>query len=113
MKTRVIAWWSGGITSAYACYWALQVFKNVDVVFIDTKNEHEDTERFLRDCEKLYGCEIKRTSNPKYASIFEVWRKNKSLNTATGAICSTRLKRDVRESYQRESDYGQVFGFRC
>lgn len=112
MKTRVIAWFSGGITSAYACYWAIQVFKNVQVVFIDTKNESDDTERFLKDCERLYGQEIIRTSNPKYTNIREVWRKYKSLNTAHGAICSTELKREVREAYQNLfTDYAQVFGF--
>jgi hypothetical protein len=112
MKTRVLAWWSGGITSALACYWAIQVFKNVLIVFIDTGNESDDTERFLKDCEKLYGQEIIRTSNPKNKNIKEVWRKYLSLNTAHGAICSTVLKREVREAFQNLfTDYAQVFGF--
>lgn len=112
MKTRVIAWWSGGITSAYACWWAVQVFKNVVIVFIDTQNESEDTERFLKDCQRLYGQEIIRTSNPKYKNIKEVWRKYMSLNTAHGAICSTELKREVREAFQNlTGDYAQIFGF--
>lgn len=112
MRDRVIAWWSGGITSAYACLLALWIYDNVEVVFIDTKNESEDTERFLRDCEALYKQEIIRLSNPKYRSIFEVWRKYKALNNAHGAICSTELKREMREWYQSPStDYCQVFGF--
>lgn len=112
MKTRVIAWWSGGITSAYACLLACWIYDNVEVVFIDTRNESEDTERFLKDCERLYGKEIIRTSNPKYKNIREVWRKYNSLNNAHGAICSTELKREVRESYQNlETDYAQIFGF--
>lgn len=112
MKTRVIAWWSGGITSAYACLLACWIYDNVEVVFIDTKNESEDTERFLKDCERLYDREIIRTSDPKYKNIREVWIKYKSLNNAHGAICSTELKREVRESYQNlEIDYAQVFGF--
>lgn len=112
MKTKVIAWWSGGATSAIACYWAVRTFKDVDVVFIDTGNESDDTERFLKDCERLYDVAIIRTSNKKYSSIQEVWRKYQSLNTAHGAICSTELKRVVRESYQNLlTDYAQVFGF--
>lgn len=113
MKTRVIAWWSGGITSAVACHWALQAFKNVAVVFLDTKrNEDEDTYRFLKDCETLYGCEIETVSNPKYNSIEDVWREYNSLNTAHGAICSTELKREMRIGYQNLGvDYCQVFGF--
>lgn len=112
-KKVIISWWSGGITSAVACYWAIQTFKNVEIVFLDTKgNEHDDTYRFLQDCEKLYGQKIKILSNDKYNSIEEVWRKYKSLNTAKGAICSTELKREMREKFQNLSQHwGQVFGF--
>lgn len=113
MKTRIVAWWSGGITSAVACHWAIQTFKNVAIVFLDTKkNEDEDTYRFLTDCQKLYGQEIEVLSNPEYKTIQDVWRKFKSLNTAHGAICSTELKRKMREGYQNlDTDYSQVFGF--
>jgi len=112
MKTRVIAWWSGGIASALATYHALQIFKNVDIVFIDTKNEHPDTYRFLTDCQRLYSMPIKTISNPNYTSIQEVWMKKQSLNVATGAICSTELKRVVRENYQDyKIDFAQIFGF--
>lgn len=112
MKNKVLGWWSGGVASALAVYYALQIFKNVEIIFIDTKNEHPDTYRFLNDCAKLYGQDIKIISNPKYNSIEEVWFMKKSLNVATGAICSTELKRNVREEYQNlKTDYAQIFGF--
>lgn len=81
---------------------------------IDTKNEHEDTYRFKEDCEKWYGLPIETISaiGDRYENIQAVWRKFKSLNVAHGAICSTVLKREVRERWQRENDYThQVFGF--
>jgi 3'-phosphoadenosine 5'-phosphosulfate sulfotransferase (PAPS reductase)/FAD synthetase len=114
--SKVIAWWSGGITSAVACKLAIDFYgkDNVQVLFIDTQNEHEDTYRFLKDCEKWYGCLIGCISaiGGEYESIQDVWRKHKSLNVATGAICSTQLKRRVREKWQKEIDYDhQVFGF--
>ena len=39
---KVIAWWSGGITSAVACKLAIDFYgkDNVQVLFIDTQNEH-------------------------------------------------------------------------
>lgn len=114
MKTRVIAWWSGGITSAVACLWAVQTFKNVVVVFQDTKNEDDDTYRFLKDCEKLYSQPIELISRigRDYKSIEDVWFRFQSLAVAHGAICSTVLKREVREAYQDlKTDYAQVFGF--
>ena len=110
-KQTVIAWWSGGVTSAVAVKWALETYQNVEVVFIDTKNEDVDTYRFLRDCEKWYGRKIK-TITSKYDKITEVWDKYKTLNTANGAICSSELKRSVRVKYQDFTrHYAQVFGF--
>jgi 3'-phosphoadenosine 5'-phosphosulfate sulfotransferase (PAPS reductase)/FAD synthetase len=114
LRSKIVAWWSGGITSAVACYWAVRTFIDVDVVFLDTKNEDDDTNRFLRDCENLYGRTIQRLSNTKFKDIQEVWFKYGYLNNATGAICSTVLKREMREEYQRiYRPYGQVFGFDC
>jgi hypothetical protein len=116
MKTRVIAWWSGGVTSALACWWALQTFKNVAIVFLDTKNEDDDTYRFKRDCEALYGQEIETltrlSANSEFRTIEDIWFKYLSLNVATGAICSSVLKREMREAYQNlNTDFAQVFGF--
>lgn len=114
MSGKIIAWWSGGIASAVTCRLCIDEYglKNVRVVFIDTKNEHEDTYRFLEDCEKWYGCKIETLTHPDYTDIREVWRKYKSLNVATGAICSTILKRRVREMWEKVNDYeSQAFGF--
>ena len=57
---KVIAWWSGGITSAVTCKICIDIYgvDNVRVIFIDTFNEDEDTYRFKTDCEKWYGKEI-------------------------------------------------------
>lgn len=87
----------------------------VRVIMIDTENEHPDTYRFKKDCEDWYGIQIEVITGigEKYGNIFDVWRKHKSLNTATGAICSTNLKRLVREKWEKNNpNYThQVFGF--
>ena len=129
---KIICWWSGGITSAVACKTALDLFKDKNecrVIMIDTGNEDGDTYRFKTDCEKWYGQPIEvitDISQPidilgvnsfinigrQYSNIQEVWIEHKSLNVATGAICSTQLKRRVREKWQEENEYDhQVFGF--
>ena len=112
-KKVIIAWWSGGITSAVACWWAIQTFKNVEIVMLDTKgNEHPDTYRFLKDCETLYNQKIKIISSDKYDSIQDVWERFTSLNSAHGAICSSELKREVRNKYQDlTKHWAQIFGF--
>lgn len=112
MKTNIIAWWSGGIASAVACKHAVDMFKNVRIVFIDTKNEHEDTYRFLADCEMVYGQKIKTIFNDKYKNIRDVWRTHLALNHANGAVCSSELKKNMRVKEQDlENDYAQIFGF--
>lgn len=117
MNRDIIAWWSGGITSAVACKKAIDIFgkERVRVIMIDTQNEHPDTYRFKKDCEYWYDLPIEIITGigEKYGNIFDVWRKHKSLNTATGAICSTNLKRLVREKWEKENtNYThQVFGF--
>lgn len=110
----VICWWSGGITSAVACYICSMLFgiENCRIIFIDTKNEDPDTYRFKKDCEKWYGKEIETITNEKYNNIEEVWDKYQSLNVAHGAICSTELKREVRLKFQKENNYAfQSHGF--
>lgn len=114
MKKKIIAWWSGGITSAVACKLAIDLYgaENVRVIMIDTKNEHKDTYRFKKDCEAWYGIEIETIWNPKYSSIIDVWFKFGGMNFAFGAICSSELKRAVRKKWQKENEYeAQVFGF--
>lgn len=116
MEDKIICWWSGGVTSAVACKLAIDLFgkDKCRVIMIDTKNEHEDTYRFKRDCEKWYELpiEIITAIGGKWQSIQDVWITRKSLNTATGAICSTELKRVVREKWEKENNFKhQVFGF--
>ena len=112
---RIIAWWSGGIASAVACKLALNEYSekfNVEIVFIDTKNEHDDTYRFLKDCESAYGQQIKTIYSDKWDSVEQVWRTRKSLNISMGATCSAEIKKRTRVQYQdKENDFAQIFGF--
>ncbi len=111
---RVIAWWSGGVTSAVACKLCLELFgpDEVEIIGIDTRNEDEDTYRFKADCEAWYDKPISMITNPHFNSIEEVWIKYLSLNVANGAICSSQLKSRVRQKWQQTNDYTyQAFGF--
>jgi len=111
---KIIGWWSGGITSAVACKIGVDLYgkENMRIIFIDTMNEHKDTYRFMNDCAEWYGIEIETIKHDKFNSIEEVWIKNKALNNATGAICSSTLKKTVREKWQKDNTWKhQIFGF--
>jgi 3'-phosphoadenosine 5'-phosphosulfate sulfotransferase (PAPS reductase)/FAD synthetase len=104
-KGTIICWWSGGVTSAVACKIAIDLYgeERCRVVMIDTQNEHYDTYRFKDDCEKWYNkpIEIITGIGETYKNIEDVWVKHKSLNVATGAICSTQLKRRVNQQFNK------------
>mgnify|MGYP005994958479 FL=1 len=114
MKNKVIGWWSGGITSAVACKLAIDLYgkENVRVIFIDTRNEDEDTYRFMKDCSEWYGLPIETISSDKHEKIEDVWVKYKALNNANGAVCSSEMKRRVRETWEKTNEWKhQIFGF--
>lgn len=113
---RIVCWWSGGVTSAVACRLAIDLYGRscCDIIMIDTRNEDVDTYRFKEQCEKWYGMKISVIDNfdGKYSKIQDVWRQNMSLNVASGAVCSSELKRKARELWQKNNQYAhQVFGF--
>jgi hypothetical protein len=67
--------------------------------------------RFLKDCEKWFGQEIKVVTDDKYnGSIYEVFTKRKYIVGIQGAPCTMFLKKEVRKKYERPDDT-QVFGY--
>lgn len=110
---RIIGWFSCGVTSAVACKLALQDYGNVEIVYIDAGGMHPDSYRFLHDCEKWFGRQIRIVRSDKYDSAIDVWRDRKYINGISGAPCTYWLKRKVR--WKLEDEWGewkgQVFGF--
>jgi 3'-phosphoadenosine 5'-phosphosulfate sulfotransferase (PAPS reductase)/FAD synthetase len=114
IEKPVICWWSGGVTSAVACKLTIDFFgkNNCKVIFIDTRNEDDDTYRFKDDCSKWYELEIESISSKTRSTIQEVWEDGLYLNVAGGAPCSSQLKKMVREYWERRNSWSyQVFGF--
>lgn len=109
--SRVVVWFSCGAASAVAGKLAQEKYGD-QVIFACCviPNEHPDNERFLKDCEKWYGKEIIRMSNPEYKDAWDVWEKTKYLVGPMGARCSIELKKRLRNQFQKMSDI-QVFGF--
>ena len=107
----IIAWWSGGVTSAVACRLAIELYKDVRIIYIHIDSHHPDTLRFKEDCEKWYGQKIETWQNAKYKDQFEVAKKG-YINGPTGAPCTKKLKKDVRSLIEKElQPGGQVWGF--
>lgn len=110
--SHTIAWFSGGATSAIACKIAIEKYENVKVVYIETGTHHEDAPRFLNECSEWFKRPIETIQSQKYKSVDEVLRKRRFINSATGSICTSELKRNVRVLYQKQfAITHQVWGF--
>lgn len=59
-KTKLLISFSGGRTSAYMTYKIIENYKNnfeIKVVFANTGQEHENTLRFVQQCDEYFGFE--------------------------------------------------------
>jgi len=110
--SRIVSWFSCGAASAVATKKTLLKYgaENVIVASCVVENEHDDNERFLIDCEKWFGVPVLRLRSAKYKDCWELWEKRRYLNGVKGALCTTEMKKMVRQKFQKISDV-QIFGF--
>lgn len=93
-----VCWFSCGISSFVACYLA----KDVDeIIYTHVDDQHEDSLRFLHDCEKLLGREIKILQSEDYEDVNDVIRRTRYVNGVNGAACTRLLKKKVRRDWEK------------
>lgn len=117
MSQRIVCWFSHGAASTIAAKLAIEINnqsespKELIVMSIYLKEEHEDNARYLKDCEKYLGQKIETITSEKYkSSVDEVIRREKYMSGPYGARCTRELKKQVRWDWQRSDDI-HVFGF--
>lgn len=108
-KTKV-AWISAGVSSFISAY----LSENVDhYVYIDIDDQHPDSLRFIKDCEKVLGREIEILKSP-YGCVENVLRKRRYINGSHGAPCTMELKKKVRLQWEQgRGELTYVWGFDC
>lgn len=109
-KARRICWFSAGAASAVTALRALKEDGDTLVVRCVVGNEHEDNDRFTRDCEGWFGRKIIEVRSSKYRDCWDLWEQRRFLNSPKGALCTVEMKKKVRESFQKPDDV-QFFGF--
>lgn len=109
---RFVSWFSSGVASAVATKLALQKYGHDNFIIASCviDNEHEDNNRFMKDCEKWFNHPIIQLRSKKYKDCWEVWQKTRYLSGIGGARCTTEMKKLVRQEFQKISDV-QIFGF--
>ena len=91
---KVVVGFSGGVTSAWCAGWALATFPREDVVLLwhDTKEEHPDTYRFLREMSARLQMPITERSDGR--SVTQLFRDEGFLGNNQNAMCSRVLKQE-------------------
>lgn len=104
--TRRVSWFSCGAASAIAT----KICEPDVIAYCDTGSEHEDNERFLKDCEAWFGKKVTRLKSKKYHDTWDVWEKKRYISGIKGAPCTGALKIEPRLEFQRDDDI-HFFGY--
>lgn len=106
-----VAWYGCGVSSFIAAYLA----KDVDrLVYCHIENQHPDSLRFLRDCERFLGKQIEILQS-EHRSVENVVGKYRFLNSPYGAKCTNVLKKQVRKEWEKKQDEPLIYvwGYDC
>ena len=103
---RRISWFSCGAASAVAT----KLSKPNVVAYCDTGSEHEDNNRFMKDCEEWFFQDITVLKNEEFADTWAVWEKRKYIAGNDGAPCTSELKVAPRLEFQEVDDV-HIFGY--
>lgn len=111
MFNRRVVWFSCGAASAVAAKLAIEKYRGCKVVYCDTSaTEHPDNNRFFNDVQRWIKRKIIRLRSKRYPTINDVFRIRKYMSGPSGAVCTTELKKLVREDWQRIDDI-HIFGY--
>ena len=95
-----VCWFSTGVSSFVACYLAKDVDK---VIYTHIENQHPDSLRFLKDCEKILGRNIEILQSSYFRSVDDVILGTRYINGPAGAACTRILKKQVRKQWEAEN----------
>ena len=91
-KELKVCWLSAGVSSFIAGYLKRD---SIDLyIYIDIENQHPDSMRFIKDCEKVLGKEVLILKSP-YRNKENVIRQFRYINGPSGAKCTEILKKIV------------------
>tara|TARA_R110000824_G_scaffold339065_3_gene525567 strand:- start:1521 stop:2255 length:735 start_codon:yes stop_codon:yes gene_type:complete len=111
---KVVSWYSAGVTSTIATLLAIKRFglENVEIVFFETGSHHPDNDRFIDECENLFGKEIQIMQHEDFSDIYDVFRWKQFINSPYGAPCTKFLKKRMRQRWEEHNLFDhQIFGF--
>lgn len=114
-KKLKVCWISAGVSSFIAGYLERDTIDKF--IYIDIDDQHPDSMRFIKDCEKVLGKKIEILKS-RYGSVENAIRAAGLIgNMKSGfATCTNWLKKRVRKEWEyehREYDITYVWGMDC
>ena len=113
-KEMKVCWLSAGVSSFVAGYLAKDTIDKY--IYIDIDDQHPDSMRFIKDCEKFLGKPVEILKS-EFASVDNIIKATGVIKAPSGyAPCTAVLKKDVRRDWEREhADYDitYVWGMDC
>lgn len=114
-RPRIVFWFSCGTASAVNTKLGIARYKathDITVARCIVPEEHEDNDRFARDCEAWFDYPIANLKSSEYASCEHVWSRRRYMSGPRGAVCTVEMKKAVRWAFEREwwPDF-QSFGY--
>lgn len=114
-KKLKVCWISAGVSSFIAGYLERDTIDKF--IYIDIGDQHPDSLRFIKDCEKVLGKEVEILRSEEYLSVEEAIRAAGIIkHTGAFAPCTAWLKKRVRKKWEyqhREYEITYVWGMDC
>lgn len=113
----IVVWFSCGAASAVAAHKTIEKYGDIcDIKIVNNPivEEHEDNQRFLRDCEEWLQVYIEECRSSKYPnqSCVEVWDSKRYMGGISGAPCTLELKKKARQEWEASNPHEWiVLGF--
>lgn len=95
----IVSWFSAGVSSAVAT--KILIDKIDKVIYTHIDDQHPDTMRFVKDCERWFGKQIEIIQSP-YKTVNNAIRAAAYVNGTRGAPCTRFLKRRVRQEWEMD-----------
>ena len=112
-KELKVCWISAGVSSFVAGY--LERDSIDKFIYIDIADQHPDSMRFIKDCEKVLGKEIEILTSTEYSSVEDCVKAFNGFRNAYNSFapCTNWLKKRVRKEWEyqhRDYDITYVWG---
>lgn len=106
-----VCWISAGVSSFISGWIARDTIDKF--IYIDVADQHEDSLRFISDCEKKIAKPIEILRSEEYSRVEDVCKAFRFIASAYGAKCTEVLKKRVRKKWEwehREYEITYVWG---